>query len=411
MYESDGKFSFRVGPRTRPDPAKNDVVLSDEGELGTDQVLSNPENLAHGITRKVLRPELIWSNPKDPTALIRASLRHQRRGTNAAAQGDVWEDPDSFNLATLNANEEVRLHLRSGETKRLLLSLVSLYREVGTFDEIMAELGLTVVNSSDSLIVEGREKQILERLYEVEGDELFNLLDEIHPGLTRTIGLRRQHDQREAALIEFERHINAGVWQESDWQEFFEWNTWIFGFGLAYQFLHRLNAQPLFGGIEISGLGGERGDFLMASEAAARFTVLVEIKTPETSLLRAQPYRRNSGYFGVSNDLVGGISQVQANCETWLREGSLRPQDLVRLNREWIHTHEPKGILISGHTQQLDDEDQVGSFERFRRSVRNPEIVTFDELLVRAKYLVETDYDLRSSELQSMAVDIDDIPF
>jgi len=413
MTDSDRRLSLRVGPRIRTDPARNDLVLTDSGDFGPDQVLSNPESVVSGTTRRVLRPEFIWSNPRDPTALIKATLMHQRRAAKSAARGDAWEDTDSFNLATLNANEQVRLHLSSGETKRLLISLLTLYRDAGTFDELIAELDLTVVDPSEAAIIEGREKEILERLYEVEGDDLFRLLDEIHPGLSRTIGLRRQHDQREAALLEFERQIGAGEWKESDWQEFFEWNTWIFGFGLAYQFLHRMNAQPSYGGTEVSGLGSERGDFLMTSEAAARFTVLVEIKTPETSLLKSQPYRRNSGYYGASHDLSGGIAQIQANCETWLREGSLRPQNLVRLNRDGIHTHEPKGILIIGHTQRLADEDQVGSFERFRRSVRNPEIITFDELLMRAKYLVETDYDLRSSEevLQPSVNDIDDLPF
>ena len=36
------------------------------------------------------------------------------------------------------------------------------------------------------------------------------------------------------------------------------------------------------------------------------------------------------------------------------------------------------------------NEEQYSSFELFRRSLNSPEIITFDELFERAKYIVES---------------------
>lgn len=67
---------------------------------------------------------------------------------------------------------------------------------------------------------------------------------------------------------------------ENNWQDFFEENTWIFGYGLRYQILRVIQPQPNYGGVAVDGRGGQRGDFLTATEAETRFTCLVEIKKP-----------------------------------------------------------------------------------------------------------------------------------
>ena len=52
-----------------------------------------------------------------------------------------------------------------------------------------------------------------------------------------------------------------------------------------------------------------------------------------------------------------------------------------------IYTVSPKGIIIIGNTEQLIDLSKRGSFERFRREMHNPEIITYDELYERAKFI------------------------
>src|ERR1700679_3398867 len=57
----------------------------------------------------------------------------------------------------------------------------------------------------------------------------------------------------------------SSIWGPLYWQTFFEDNTWIFGYGLRYQFLTTVVAQPSYGGTTVTGRGGQRGDFLTAS--------------------------------------------------------------------------------------------------------------------------------------------------
>ncbi len=74
------------------------------------------------------------------------------------------------------------------------------------------------------------------------------------------------------------------------------------------------------GGMAVTGKGAQKGDFLQRTEAEIKFTVLVEIKKPDTPLLGKEEYRNGAHELG--KDLTGGVSQVQANCQKWEKEGS-----------------------------------------------------------------------------------------
>ena len=83
------------------------------------------------------------------------------------------------------------------------------------------------------------------------------------------------------------------------------------------------------------------------------------------------------------------MSQLQVNCRKWESEGSRLEQNIESLHDENVFTVSPKGILVIGNTDQLTDHDRRVSFELFRRSIVNPEIITFDEVHERAKYIVQ----------------------
>jgi hypothetical protein len=69
-------------------------------------------------------------------------------------------------------------------------------------------------------------------------------------------------------------------------------------------------------------------------------------------------------------------------------EGDRQNENAELLVRQGISTYQPKGILVVGHTGQLDSPNTRASFELFRRNLHNPQIVTFDELLARAQFVV-----------------------
>ena len=185
-------------------------------------------------------------------------------------------------------------------------------------------------------------------------------------------------------LHQFEAMLADDSLNENAWQSFFEENTWIFGYGLRYQIMRVVQAQPNYGGAAVNRQGGQRGDFLGATEAETKYTCLVEIKKPGTQLLQREEYR--NGAWGISADLSGAISQIQVNCAQW--EITDARNDHNRELLADIYTIHPKGIVIIGNTNQLDNWDKRNSFERFRRELSNPEVITYDELYERAKFIV-----------------------
>lgn len=344
-----------------------------------DIVISNPDDLDTSRTRRIMR-SLLVNNSKNKAASVKITLIHQRRANAEQA----WQDVDSFNLGNLKAGQEVRLQLSLGQTYRLYQELTALYA--------LTENGIPRGNrrfvglDERGVVVNAPTHELVEYLLANDNPDFWQAVDELKPDMLTAVALKKQHEQRQVVVDQFRVQLEAEEWSEGDWQTFFEANTWIFGHGLAYQFLDIVSEQPHYGGVTLSGIGGQRGDFLMATAAENRFTVLVDIKKPQTELLTKTLYRNK--VYGLSQELVGGIAQVQSNCRTWALEGARQEENRELLEQRGIFTYEPKGILVIGNTKQLDEMNKRATFELFRRNLHNPEVLTFDELLARASYLV-----------------------
>lgn len=203
---------------------------------------------------------------------------------------------------------------------------------------------------------------------------------------------------------------------EKDWEYFFQKNDWIFGYGLNYQFMGLLSTQNYVGGTNFTGGGGQIGDFILKTEGDLKYTVLVEIKKPSTNLIstksnsRDQIKYRNGAYL-LSGELLGGVSQLQVNCETWSRTSKefTNNNELYTKN---IQTVQPKGILVIGNLSQIkDDIEQSNTFELYRQNLRNPEIITFDELFERAKFIVTKPPSIEEDKEHSERSSGDSLPF
>jgi len=220
----------------------------------------------------------------------------------------------------------------------------------------------------------------------------FKVVEQMRPDLVHAELLRRTHAVHTEALEAFESHMLANDWTEHDWQRYFDANRWIFGFGLSYCFLSTVQVQPVYVGAGVSGGGAQRGDFMMRSEADVRFTVLVKIKRPDTRLLGRE---HRPGVYHESQSLSEAVAQVQANSEKWLRQGSMTKESGQSYEIEQqTFTHQPNSILIVGRTSELTGGTaKIGSFERYRKNLLMPEVLTFDELLSRARHLVSTEND------------------
>jgi len=202
---------------------------------------------------------------------------------------------------------------------------------------------------------------------------------------------------RKKQLKEFEKLLSDENIKESDWQKFFEKNTWIFGYGLSYIFqtsLDNKKIEQVVQGFDFNNVG-KRVDGLLKTSGMINSLCFVEIKTHKTELLRKQPYRE--GCWATSSELSGAAAQIQNTVSLATQniydKIQLKDKD-GNLTGEEIFNFHPKSFLIIGKLDEFKNEHGVNSnkyrsFELFRRNVLSPEIITFDELYERAKYIVK----------------------
>lgn len=359
-------------------------------------------------TRLIVRSEIV-SNPNNPDARVKITLVHQRK----SLKGN-WEDAPAEPLSTLKAGEQIKLILHSEPTLELFRHLDNLFT-IATKGKIGFGKTSLIVGREEEVIQTdvGRAKVIRLLLDRGHSDDIWNELIEINPDLATRLSYARIQNERRLELQTFKTNLILRH-GESWWQDFFERSKWIFGYGLNYKILKSVQNEPNYGGANLTGRGAQRGDFLQRTEAFIRFTVLVEIKKPHSELFGTKQYR--NGAWELSEELTGGVSQLQANCSKWEKEGAQTEANREALLKERTFTVQPKGILVIGHTNQLTDISKRNTFELFRRNVVNPEILTFDELYERAKFIVDStkrDEALPDTD-ESTEVDTlsdDDIPF
>jgi hypothetical protein len=189
---------------------------------------------------------------------------------------------------------------------------------------------------------------------------------------------------------------------EDVWQHFFDSNRWIFGFGLSGQLLLGWDEQKFETTIQGADAWtrGKRTDALMQTAGILRSLCFVEIKLPAHSLLdtksksKTKPYRSEA--WAAGPEVVGGIAQSHTTIDKALAKGQI----LMRRDGngytvgEPAYVCRPRSFLLIGHHQQfLGDDGRVNepmyrSFENYRRATTDPEIITYDELLVRARHLL-----------------------
>jgi hypothetical protein len=187
---------------------------------------------------------------------------------------------------------------------------------------------------------------------------------------------------------------------ESVWQEFFERATWIFGYGLSlvsHASMDGGKLERIAVGNNIWTGAGKRSDAIMRSRAHISTLLFCEIKRHDTQLLLPTAYREPDVY-APSKELVGGTAQLQKTVRKALRlmvdqiERSFEP-DGTPTGLDFSTTR-PRQVLIIGnldefHTGAGVNAEKTESFELYRKSLNEVEIITFDELYERARFILD----------------------
>lgn len=266
-----------------------------------------------------------------------------------------------------NSNRAQRIS--DEELERYTFTKDQLVRLMGKDPSLLSEIVETEVTSKDIVAIAYRKKQL----------GIFEKL------LT------------DAAYFEnIKKKANCKV--EGVWQKYFEKNTWIFGYGLGYVFLTGLDEKKLEQVVQGYSVNthGKRSDALMKTRGILSNLCFVEIKTHRTDLLEKDAYR--PGCWAISKELAGAVAQVQGTVElasqSLSNKLSMKDKDGNPTGEE-IYNYRPKSYLVIGTLEEFltpngVNEDKLRSFELFRKSIANPEIITFDELYERARFIVRT---------------------
>lgn len=247
------------------------------------------------------------------------------------------------------------------------------------------------VAAGPKIITDAADRALINRIKQLGGTEREHLFRSLHADLTpEEINLllgRRQ------ALEEFEAQLGKGEWAEVGWQDFFEMQSWVFGYGLDYRIMRPFDREMVVSTAGTDNRNKPTVDFLMNF---ADYTVLVEIKRPDTPIFQSRKSGR-AGTWRFSVDFMDAVSQVLEQKAEWLNAAQSGDHfDKSGTRRLEARTRDAKTILVIGNRAEFDQSDNLrdatikcDTFELFRRDTRTLEILTFDELLDRARFITK----------------------
>lgn len=168
---------------------------------------------------------------------------------------------------------------------------------------------------------------------------------------------------------------------ESAWQQFFDQNIFILTMlfcGPVHLVCSQFHAQPS----GIKGTGAQIGDYLF--KGVGQVLAIVEIKKPETPLVQKTEYRRGGGIHAPDSELSGAINQVLYQRHALQTAWGIH-RDVDELSG--ARPDNTRCVIIAG---TLPNEPKLlRSFETFRCSHKDVEVITFDELLQKLDLLLK----------------------
>lgn len=109
---------------------------------------------------------------------------------------------------------------------------------------------------------------------------------------------------------------------------------------------------------------------------------IFEIKKSSTALLANSMDRGN---FYWSTEAVKAITQAEKYLHNAEIKAPTLAKDIERERNVKVQVIKPKAFLIIGETKQLDSPQKQEDFQVLRRSLKNVEIILYDEMLVKLK--------------------------
>lgn len=190
----------------------------------------------------------------------------------------------------------------------------------------------------------------------------------------------------ETLIERFESALKKGrnLKDESYWQGFFNSNRFILQQLFAAPIVVRKDGANV-GDADVDRKGARVTDFLCVN-TITKTGVVVEIKTPGTSLVEDRPYRGIKGHpaavYAPHRGLSGAVAQVLAQKESAVTDiGDKRHTQGIDLSRD-LHC-----AVIVGRVGKIKNEGQRTSFLRYRSGLQGVTVIGFDEVLEQLRAL------------------------
>ncbi|NOU18787.1 MAG: DUF4263 domain-containing protein [Bacteroidales bacterium] len=349
------------------------------------KVIDSPDSYAFGI----IKDEIVLRHKENAKSYISAKFIEDNRrvfvlniqgftvATNKphnASFAFVGEEIETLiefikNIQSVKLESNGPINITDEELKKLIISDNQARSLLHENQEIFAQLLKSEITKEDIIAVGYRKKQL---------------------------GYYRKLMSDKIYFEEVKTKTNCT--NESLWQKFFEKNKWVFGYGLGYIFLSSLDDKKLEQIVQGHNVNsyGKRVDALMKTNGIISNLCFIEIKTNTTPLLDSKPYR--SGCWAPSQELTGAVAQIQGTVasavETLSNKVILEDHEGNPTGEE-VFNYQPKSYLVIGNLDEFSNEHGINknkyrSFELYRKNTSNPEIITFDELYERAKFIVHS---------------------
>lgn len=274
------------------------------------------------------------------------------------------------NIASFEFENDEKVNITDKELRRLRLSKDQASSLVQDNQDIFSEVVQSELTKEDIVALGYRKKQVT----------IFGKLLSDHEYFSQA------------------KENKATKGDEALWQIFFERNQWIFGYGLSYFFVSSFENSKLEQVVQGHDLlnHGKRADGVMKTRGIINSLCFAEIKTHQAKLLDSSAYR--AGCWAPSKELAGAVAQVQGTVAAAMRQlyGMLRPtRENGTPTGEEVFNFKPRAFIVIGSLGEFVAEhgvnqEQLRSFEHYRNSINGIDILTFDELYERSKFIVNS---------------------
>lgn len=194
--------------------------------------------------------------------------------------------------------------------------------------------------------------------------------------LTENLSVAITAAERNRAVSEFEQAISSG-YPESYWQDWFSRNKWVLG----SEYLNILPERD----IDVTDIA----DYLM--RAIDGFLDVVEIKRPDLPFWTRPD---SHGNLCPSSQLTAAITQ----CLNYLYKIELQSNSVEFMERvEDTKTVKPQCMLVYGRSVDWDD-NELKSLRILNAAYHQLHIITYDQLLMRAKLLLGIENETADEE-------------